>query len=250
MVAKTIKLPNIRKMFLPDPGYVIVDADLERADAQVVAWDAEDEELKKIFRSGADIHTENAKAIFKTASPTPAQRQKAKGGVHAVNYGVKAKTLAAQLEISIYEAQEFIDLWLHAHPPIRRWHERIENQLMMTRQVQNAWGFRRFYFDRIEHLLPEALAWIGQSTVGITINKAMLNIHRNLPEVQLLLQVHDSLVMQVPEKLCPAIFPEIQSQMRISIPYPDPLTIPVSIKYSEKSWGDLRDWKPNGKKAA
>ena len=52
MVASTISLPNVKKMFIPDEGYTIIDADLEKADAQIVAWESGDEELKQIFREG------------------------------------------------------------------------------------------------------------------------------------------------------------------------------------------------------
>ena len=52
MVAQNIILPNIRKFIVPDPGYLIVDADLSGADAQVVAWEADDADLKEAFRDG------------------------------------------------------------------------------------------------------------------------------------------------------------------------------------------------------
>jgi len=242
MVAETIELPNLRKMFIPDPGFVIIEGDLARADAQIVAWDAGDEGLKEIFRAGLDIHTENAKAIYKLGAldPTYMQRHKSKSGVHAVNYVVAAKTLAATLGITIYEAQVFIDDWFAAHPAIKEWHRRIERELANSRSVSNIWGYKRKYFDRTEHLLPKATAWIGQSTVAITINKGMVNVRRSFSkkDVQLLLQDHDSLVMQVPKDMYPAIVPEIQKQMLTPIPYADPLTIPVTFSASDISWGD------------
>ena len=76
MVAKTADLPNLRRLFVPDPDYIIIDVDLERADAQVVAWEADDEELKQMFREGVDIHEENSRTIG-------CSRQQAKVGVHA-----------------------------------------------------------------------------------------------------------------------------------------------------------------------
>ena len=56
MVAANIRLPNVRRTIIPDPGYTIVDADLAGADAQVVAWEAGDEKLKSAFSAGAAIH--------------------------------------------------------------------------------------------------------------------------------------------------------------------------------------------------
>lgn len=240
MVAETIRLPNVRKMFVPDPGYVIIDADLERADAQVVAWDSNDEVLKQIFREERDIHTENASMIF-NVPPTKVsyeQRQKAKTGCHAINYGCSERTLAEHLKITVAEAAAFKKRWFDIHPPILDWHRRVENQLRMTRTLYNAFGFRYTFFDRLEDCLATGVAWIGQSTTSISIHKGLININRNLPEVQLLLQVHDSLVMQVPEDLFPDICVDIHKNMLVEVPYPDPLIIPVSMKASSISWGD------------
>ena len=59
MVAQTIALPNVRKIFIPDPGYLIGEVDLSGAEAQVVAWAAGDEDLKKAFRAGINVHIKN-----------------------------------------------------------------------------------------------------------------------------------------------------------------------------------------------
>ncbi len=235
MVAATADLPNLRRLFIPDLDYIIIDIDLERADAQVVAWEADDDELKRIFRAGIDIHAENAKAIGCT-------RKQAKAGVHAVNYGVQAKTLAAALGVSVAEAQGFINRWFSMHPKLKNWQDYVWTQLRTTRSVSNAFGYRIPYFERVDRkLLGEALAWIPQSTVAIATNHGLVNIENNLPHVELLLQVHDSLVMQTHKKHIPEVFSQITEQMQVTIPYPDPLIIPVSPAASEKSWGDIED---------
>ena len=64
VVAQTISLPNIRKFFIPDPGMIIAECDLSGADAQVVAWEAGDEELKTAFRQGLKIHIKNCRDMF------------------------------------------------------------------------------------------------------------------------------------------------------------------------------------------
>lgn len=244
MVAQTVALPNVKKLFLPDQGYIIVDCDLAQADAQVVAYECDDIALKEIFKSETlDLHDENAKAIFGTL--TKRNRQLAKGGVHAVNYGAKARTLAAALGITVHEAERFMRLWFGAHPNIKEWQQRIDMQLATSRTVSNKFGNRRYYFDRVEHLLPEALAWIPQSTVALVINRALVNVDRNLIDrVEPLMQVHDSLVMQIKKSAYPAVLPELKKNMEIVVPYDDPLIIPVGIEASDKSWGECIevDW--------
>ncbi len=66
-----------------------------------------------------------------------------------------------------------------------------------------------------------------------------------MPEAQLLLQVHDSLVLQVPTNLTPTIYADVKKNMEILIPYPDPLTIPVSIAASTQSWGHCEEVEMN-----
>ena len=249
MVAQTIELPNLRKMFIPDEGYTIIDADLAKADVQVVAWEADDEVLKQMFREGVNLHEENAKVIYNTTKPTKEQYNKAKAGVHATDYDVNASTLKHTLNSTQHEAELFIKAWFSAHPKIKDWQTRVETTLRQTKTVTNAFGYRYYFFDRIidqwgklnKKLFHEALAWSPQSTVAIVTNYGLLNIEENLPQVELLLQVHDSLVMQAPTSLCPGIFSEILTQMDIEVPFDDPLHIPVFLAVSEKSWGHIED---------
>lgn len=236
MVAQTIALPNIRKLFKPDPGYIILDADFEQADARVVAWDADAPGLKTIFHdSSKDLHSENALTIFGHVDKRT--RSLAKRGVHATNYLISPQSLARSLGISLKEANYFIDKWFTSHPQIPQWHDRLEEQLYSTRTIYNAFGYRKVFFDRIERVLTEAVAWIPQSTVAIAINKALFNIYTNIPEIQLLIQVHDSLVMQVPKHNWKSYLPRIKEAMTIKIPYEDPLYLPTSAEVSAISWG-------------
>lgn len=241
MVAKTMTLPNIRKLFIPDPDHYIIDCDLAQADAHVVAWEANDDELKAIFKDPtADLHDENAKTIFGQVNKDT--RPKAKAGVHATNYGASAFTLARALGITVKEAEFFQRRWFAAHPGIKEWHRRVENDLLTTRSVRNAFGYWRYYFDRIDAILPQALAWIPQSTVAIVIDKGIVNVDENLGDrVQTLLQVHDSGVFQFRKYLYPNILPSIRDELLITVPYEDPLVIPIGCSISDKSWGDVED---------
>ncbi len=238
-----IRIPNCRKLFVPDPGKVLLDVDLERADLQIVVWEAGDEKLKSILREGANVHIENAKDIFnvqhvdKSSSPD-SMYHKAKQGVHATNYGAKPRTLSQHLGITVHEADQFQKRWFLAHPEIREWHNSVERQLMETRTVRNRFGFRNVFFDRIEEVLPKALAWIPQSTVALVINMGWRNIEDNLPWAEVLMQVHDSLVMQLLIENLRRVR-EIREQMSITIPYEDPLVLGLEPAISRKSWGDV-----------
>jgi hypothetical protein len=96
-----LRLPNIRACFRPDPGYVLVEADLERADAQVCAWDADCQDLKHAFQTGEDIHTDNAIELYGKLPNVRALhvnglsfRDNAKKWVHATDYAGGARTIS------------------------------------------------------------------------------------------------------------------------------------------------------------
>lgn len=252
-------LPNVRKFFVPDPGYTICDTDLDRADLQVVVWEADDDELKHALRIGVDLHLLNGLSLENHSIPAleelveshpnypefrarfSRQRQLAKAFIHGTNYGGGARTMAIAAGVSVHQAELLQTRWFAAHPGIKRWHDRTAHSLALSRSVTNKFGYRRVYFDRVDGLLPEALAWIPQSTVALYINKIWDAVVTGAPEIQVLMQVHDSLVWQAPTHT----FHESRSRFAdlaktIIIPYPDPLIIPVGFKSSTISWGDCQ----------
>lgn len=237
--------PNLRRMMIPDEGYIICKHDLEQSDARVVAWESGCESLKEIFRDPTrDLHNENTEIIFgRFLGPGDPNRQKAKIGVHAVNYGATARVVAAALGITVHEAERFIARYFGERPEIQEWQERIRLQLQTRRYVENVFGYRRFYFDRIEDLLKEALAWIGQSTTSITINLGILQVQDQISWAEFLLQVHDDAVHQFPKSAVEspqAGFDQIKEAMAVTLPFDDPMIIPVAGGWSEKSWGDCK----------
>lgn len=256
-----IKLPNIRKLFIPDKGMTFFDMDLDRADLQVVAWEAEDDILKLALRNNLDIHLVNACDIFDIkgipydelsedhpnykehrAKIGKQNRDKSKKGAHAVDYGVGDYKLAIELNISRHEAAKFIARWFAMHPGIKKWHQRTERQMHQKGYVTNIFGARLYQFG--DYDLPEALGWQPQSVVAHVINQVLINIdsaqQRGETNIELLLQVHDSLGGQFPTEEKEQSTQLLAQLARIVIPYPDPLIIPVGIKTSERSWGDAK----------
>lgn len=240
-----IVLPNVRKLFIPDPGYVLYEADLAGADAQVVAWEAEDDDLKEAFRAGIDVHSKNASDMLGAAferlvgHARKSARQANKKAVHATNYGASARTVAISLGWTVAEAERFQRRWFDLHPGIRdNFQGKIRAALQQNRTVTNPFGFRRVFFGRIENSFAEALAWVPQSTVALNTYHGAFQLEEAIPEAEILLQVHDSLVFQLPSTLRvdPA---KIRETLRVKTPYPDPLYIPWGLAKSERSWGEM-----------
>jgi DNA polymerase-1 len=249
-MSKTTSMPNIRKMFVPDEDYTIFDVDLTGADAQVVAYEAEDLDLIEAFRKGLDVHSKNAEDMWGTAftslagdkdhGPRKKKRGECKIGVHLTNYGGSARAAAKVLGWTVREAESFQRRWFSLHPGIKaNFHGRIESSLQQSRMVTNRFGYRRVYFDRIDSCFCEALAWVPQSTVAEVSFRGALALERACPYVEMLLQVHDSLVFQVPTEYENHI-EEISSALICEVPYtyPHPLVIQWRIARSKVSWGD------------
>jgi uracil-DNA glycosylase len=247
--------PNLRSMFIPDPGYTFFDGDLDRADLQVVVWEADDQMLKAALALGVDIHLMNAYILQNKNVPDLSElveshpkyldwrrpmkmlREFAKVFCHGTNYGGQPRTMAANTGWTVKEVERAQGLWFGAHPGIERWHSRVKSQINKSHYIENRFGYRWYIFDRVDSIIPEAIAWVPQSTVSVVINKIWVNIYETLPEVQVLLQVHDSLAGQYTTNM-PHLQEKVLQAGRVEIPYEDPLTIPFSVKTSQVSWGD------------
>lgn len=242
-----IKLPNVRKLFKPNKGYLLCDVDLSGADAQVVAWESNDHDLKQAFRNRVDVHNKNGFDVFgpsydpERKSPRKGTvRDELKAAVHGTNYCGGIRTISKDLGWTGEQVNDFQKKWFTLHPGIKEWHRRVERDLQVKRMVSNRFGYRIIYFDRPDNLLPKGLAWVPQSTISGVCARAAVKLSRELPWVEILLQVHDSLVFQLPiSRANQREFASIRNSLEVEIPYEDPLTIPWGLALSERSWGDI-----------
>lgn len=238
-------LPNVRRLLVPDPGYIICDCDLSGADAQVVAWDSDAKRLKELFKSGVKIHDANARDMWGSQYVNADHRRKEKmykeikAFTHASNYGAHPKTIAHILGWTIHEAEIFQRRWFQLNPEIKRWHQRIMRDLEETSGVENAFGFRITFMERVDSIFPEALAWIPQSTIAILCAEAATRIEELIEPLQVLIQVHDSIVFQIPRNQM-ELLTKCKKILHLPVPYSDPLTIPWELSTSLTSWGDCK----------
>lgn len=240
-------LPPVRKIFIPDPGYVIVDADQDGAEARYVAWEAGGA-YKAAFLSGIKIHIETMQEFFHDKWLLDPKYEpfytKCKNMAYGTTYGGGARGIAAAAAIQESIVAAFQPWFLGRYPGIADWHHRTEVELFTNRRACNHFGYRIAYFDRPQGLLPKALAWQPQSSIAIVTQRGQELIAEEFEPLgaQLLLQVHDSVIFQVPVSkldLLPKIRARLCSAEQLAIPFPsDPLLIPWSFKASRKSWGD------------
>lgn len=235
-----LELPNVRDLFVPDPGNTFFDIDLNSADLRIVVWESDEPEMKAMLREGKDPYTEIAKEFYNdpTITKKDPRRQTFKSFAHGTNYLGTAKGLAERLGLPVHQAEKTQAWYFQRFPRIKKWQEDLVNQVIKRKMVENVFGYRCYFFDRIEGtIFNQAAAWIPQSTVACLINRAYVNIHEQLPWCEVLLQVHDSLAGQFPSHLGDWAVKEIVRCAEIELPYSDPLVIPVGVKTSTTSWG-------------
>jgi hypothetical protein len=282
-----LSLPNLRALYLPDEGYALVEADLSAADAQVIAWEAGATRLKDALRADSDLHTPNAYHLYAETYANGAfhrvreigpprssmhtngmsYRDNSKRWQHATNFAGRARTVAAAIVLPEDHVAACQHWWTRVeNPEIGALHDRLEFDLRSRKNpvIHNKFGFRRLYVggdtrQRGDNLLSQALAWIAQSTVAVTINRAMLAVdcaraifgQRGCGTcmtcecwpVELLMQHHDSLLCQVPlTTLDEEFITRLRTAMHVVIPYDDPLVIPCEIKWSRQDWGHMHPW--------
>jgi DNA polymerase I-like protein with 3'-5' exonuclease and polymerase domains/uracil-DNA glycosylase len=240
-----LDLPNVRELYVPDPGMTYFDIDLDSADLRIVTWESGCEWMKDHFRNGRKPYVEVMREYYH--NPTmdkkshPREYAMFKSLCHGTNYLGTADGIAPRIGLLVHETERIQKWYFELAPEIKKWQEEIKAQVTKRRFVQNVFGYRTYFFDRIEGtIFNQAVAWIPQSTVACLINRAYVAIDDELPDTEVLLQVHDSLVGQFPTVQGDARLRDIVRCSEIPLPYAEPLIIPVGIATSESSWGDCR----------
>ena len=237
-----LELPNVRKLFIPDPGMTMFDIDLDSADLRIVTWESDCAWMKDHFKNGRKPYVEVMREYYRnpamTKSSHPREYGMFKSLCHGTNYLGTAEGIAPRIGLNVAETERIQKWYYSMCPEIKRWQDDLKAQVTKRRFIQNVYGYRVNFFDRIEGtIFNQAVAWIPQSTVACLINRAWESIELNLPEAQILLQVHDSLVGQFPSHLGDWMLRQIVEKAATPLPYAEPLVIPVGVQSSRESWG-------------
>lgn len=262
----------IRRIFIADPGKVFLYADYSQAEARVVAHLARCKALIELFDDPTrDGHSENASRIFgiplSTVGKDSLERFLAKQGVHAGNYGQGPGDMAARINaeseitgitVTVAECATIQSKVQAIYPEVREnyWRE-TEVELRRSRTLTSLFGRQRVFYDRWDDkLLRTAYAFKPQSTIGDLCCKALVRVFEEVelarPDLgaELLLNVHDALLLQCNRDKVEETAHEVQRCMEIPIPINGrDLLIPTDVK-AGLNW-DIYDKKnkennPNG----
>ncbi len=204
---------RIRQAFVPEAGHLFVAGDYSQIDLRVLAHYSQDRALLEAFRSGQDIHSRTAAEIF-FVSPmliTPQMRRVAKTINFGIVYGMSSFGLAGQLNLSRKEAQTFIDRYFKHYAGVQQFMEDIVRQAREDLSVTTLFNRIRFLPDitssnrtKREFAERAAINTPIQGTAADIIKLAMIRVDQELQraglQAKMLLQIHDELVFEVPEK--------------------------------------------------
>ena len=246
---------DIRKSFIAEKDNVLISADYNQIEMRILADLADVKELKKAFKNNEDIHSLTASQIFNTEikKVDQDQRRKAKAINFGIIYGISQYGLAKQINVSNYEAEEFLNSYFAKFPEIKVYMDQTIKFCRKNGYVNNIFG-RRSHFININDKNYNVRNFQERAAINAPIQGsaseimrlAMIRLEKRLNEqknqdTKMLLQIHDELIFETPksgaEKIRKIITEEMTSvvnsdQHSFSIP----LTVDLNIG---DNWGSL-----------
>jgi len=243
---------KIRTAFVADKGKKLISADYSQIELRVLAHIADIPALKKAFDDGLDIHAMTASEMFNTPieGMDPSVRRRAKAINFGIIYGISAFGLANQLGISRSEASDYIKTYFERFPGIQDYMNEVKKNVHEDGYVSTIFGRKAFFPDintkNAGHRAFYERAAINapiQGSAADIIRRAMINMEgvlkrENIP-AEMLLQVHDELIFEVPEEQAESAIPII-SKVMTDAPMPAiSLSVPLQVDARAASnWND------------
>ena len=204
---------EIRTAFVAEPGHVLMSADYSQIELRVLAHMADIEALKQAFRDGLDIHAMTASEMFGVPikGMDPSVRRRAKAINFGIIYGISAFGLANQLSIPRGEAKDYIDAYFKKFPGIRAYMEDTKEFCRNHGYVATIFG-RKIHLPSINSKNGAERGFMERAAINAPIQgsaadiirRAMMRVPSALADAglkaRMLLQVHDELIFEVPEK--------------------------------------------------
>jgi DNA polymerase I len=236
---------RIREAFVAEPGHLILSADYSQIELRVLAHLSRDETLVDTFRRGEDVHDRTSREVFGAFSAVPAdeQRRISKMVNYALLYGKTAFTLAKDIGVTTKEAQAFIQAYFERYPSVRGF---IDDTIAKARET----GVVRTLLGRLRRLPDlqarnpqvraeaerQAMNTPVQGTAADLIKKAMLDLDAALRArrsgARLIMQIHDELVLEVPEGESEEIRALVQKTMEGALALDVPLVAEARLGHN------------------
>lgn len=217
----------IRKVFVPKPGFVFLDADYSQIELRVLAHMSGDEMLIEAYKQAQDIHRITASQVFGIPfdEVTPLQRRNAKAVNFGIVYGISSFGLSQDLSITRKEAQEYIEQYFATYPGIKKYLDGEVQKAKELGYVETMFGRRRpvpeiSSSNFMQRSFGERIAMNSpiQGTAADIIKIAMVRVNRALRQAglksRLILQVHDELLIETAQEELEQVSRILADEMR------------------------------------
>ncbi|MCR5807203.1 MAG: DNA polymerase I [Oscillospiraceae bacterium] len=237
---------NMRKFFIAQGEKLFIDADYSQIELRILASLSDDENMKKSFLSGEDIHTATAAQVFgmPLSMVTPEMRRAAKAVNFGIVYGIGAFSLAKDIEVSVKQAERYIKNYLDNFSGVRDFMQRSVEDAKQKGYSLTLFGRRRYVPEltaknkNIQQFGRRvAMNAPVQGTAADIIKIAMIRVYKRLsqelPDAKLVLQIHDELIIEASkadsEKAAQILAEEMPRAAELSVPL-------IADVHTGKSW--------------
>lgn len=241
----------VRNGFVASPGCVLLSVDYSQIELRIVAHMSGDRAMLEAFRAGQDIHAATAAAIYNVSlsEVTREQRRHAKAINFGLIYGMSAFGLSRSTDLTLGEAENFVKEYFETFPGVKKYLDGIRVQAARQGYVETLLGRRR-YFPNLANPANiamrnreerEAINAPIQGTAADIMKIALINLppelERSRSKAKILLQVHDELVLEVPQKDLAETAVLVQRVMGSAYPLSIPL---LTEAKSGVNWGSMQ----------
>lgn len=241
---------EIRKAFIAPKGYQLLSADYSQIELRIAASLAQDQRMLETFRRDEDIHTRVAAEInnVEPEQVTKEMRRNAKTINFGIIYGVSSWGLAARTDMTIAQASQYIERYFELYPNIKKYMKDIVAFAQEKGYVESLFGRKR-YIPEINSKIPgvrggaqrAAINMPIQGTAADIMKAAMIELDKQLPKTspdsKMLLQVHDELVLEVPNEDVEKVGKLVKTVMENVFKLDVPITADVG---AGPNWGDTK----------
>ena len=239
---KTAEGRRIREAFVPEKGNTLISADYSQIELRIMAHLSEDKNLTNAFNNNIDVHSSTAAEVFGVAieEVNNDQRRSAKAINFGLMYGMSAFGLTRQLGINRSEAQAYLDTYFARYTGVRDYMDNIKAKAREDMFVETIMG-RRLYLNEINAangLRRQAAERAAinaplQGSAADIIKKAMLDIDKlilnKMPEVKMIMQVHDELVFECPKENADLVMEKMKETMEQTVELKIPLIAEAAV---------------------
>lgn len=233
---------EMRKYFVAEDGYVLIDADYSQIELRLLAHISDDDNMREAFLSGKDIHTSTASTVFGVPKEavTSELRKRAKAVNFGIVYGIGEFSLAEDIGTSRAEAKRYIESYLASYPKIAAYLKNIVAEAYEKGYVSTIVGRRRYIPELSSQnknikKFGERVAMNSpiQGSAADIIKIAMINVQKRLEEekldARLILQVHDELIVEANKNCADRAFEILKNEMEGAVKLTVPLDVDISV---------------------